>query len=146
MNETEKLLIEHACARLVARYSHHADFGEAERVADLFAEDAVWEMDEMRFEGRDTIRAMMRGRQEMQGRRSRHVCTNLLVEVTDADHAIGLVYLTLYRHDFDGPETEQGAVPETRPLAVGQYRDRFVRTSQGWRFAHRKAEVGFGQL
>ena len=148
MTETEALLIENACAKLVARYTHLVDFGEAERVADLFAEDGVWAWSSgaLRFEGREAIRGMLRGRQEMSGRRSRHVCPNLAIDVVDADHATGLVYLLLFRHDFDAPESDQGPASSTTPLAVGEYRDRFVRTAEGWRFAYREASVAFGAL
>ena len=146
MTELESLLIERACARLVALYTHRVDFGDAESVAELFAEDGVWEVGDTRFEGRDALRAMLRNRQEMSGRRSRHVCTNLAVDVVDPDHATGLVYLSLYRHDFGSTERDEGVAPGGPPVAVGQYRDRFVRTADGWRFAWRRAELAFGSL
>ena len=106
MTNLDRLMIERECERLVSLYTHYADFGKAERVAELFAQDAVWAVGPIRFEGQEKIRQMMRGRQEMAGRRSRHVCTNLQIDVLDENNASGLVYLTLYRHDFEGPERE----------------------------------------
>ena len=146
MTELEALLIERACARLVVDYTHQVDFGDAARVAHLFADDGVWEIGEMRFEGRDALRSMFQGRQEMAERRSRHVCTNLAIDVEDADHASGLVYLQLYRHDFASDEAGEALAPGGPPVAVGQYRDAFVRTDAGWRFARRRAEIAFGNL
>lgn len=146
MNETDRLLIERECEKLVALYSHYADFGEAERVAELFSNEAIWEAGEIRFAGQAEIQQMMRGRQDMAGRRSRHVCTNLHLEVIDADHARGLVYLTLYRYDFETAETEHGPPAETAPIAVGQYHDEFIRTDEGWRFSRRSAGIAFGHL
>ena len=66
--------------------------------------------------------------------------SNLAVRVTGDDTAEGLSYFTLYRHVGDKPR-----VPDLdgQPVIVGQYRDRFVRTADGWRIAHRRAEVGF---
>ena len=147
MTEAEELLIERACEKLVARYTHWIDFGEAERVAELFAVDAVWEAEpDIRFAGRDQVRAMLGARQAMAQRRSRHVCTNLCIDVVDADHATGLVYLSLFRHDFPGADAPDLVAPMGPPVAVGQYRARFVRTAEGWRFASRRAEIAFGSL
>jgi hypothetical protein len=149
MTELENLAIERACERLVVAYTHLVDFGEAERVAELFASDGLWVAGDIRFEGHDAIQAMFRGRQEMVQRRSRHVCTNLGVEVVDEDHATGLVYLQLYRHDFEDVAPEALAAtlaPAAHPVAVGEYHDQFVRTPEGWRFAARRAELAFGSL
>ena len=154
MNEADVARIERACAKLVVRYTHLVDFGEASRIAELFAEDGIWEVGGAgelpggagRFEGREALRAMFQGRQEMAQRRSRHVCTNLDIEVEDEAHASGVVYLQLYRHDFETAVPEATLAPAAAPVAVGQYRDRFVRTDEGWRFALRRAELAFGTL
>lgn len=127
--------IERACERLVISYTHLVDGGRAADVADLFTEDGVWTAGRTRYEGRSAIRAAFTRRQESD-RTSRHVCTNLQIDVIDADRATGLVYLTLYRFDGPGP-----AAPEAE--LVGDYRDVFVRTPEGWRFAERHTTVAF---
>ena len=67
------------------------------------------------------------------------MCTNVLVDVTSPSQAVGLCYFTLYRADgVDG-----AVAPMTGPAMVGEYRDRFVLTDEGWRIAHRTASVGF---
>ncbi|MCH8850460.1 MAG: nuclear transport factor 2 family protein [Chloroflexi bacterium] len=71
---------------------------------------------------------------------SRHVCNDFLLNIIDEDHAEGTVYLTLYRHDG---EPGRRLSPLEGPQMVGEYRDRFVRTSEGWRFAHREIEISF---
>jgi hypothetical protein len=146
MTDLETLVIENACAKLVARYTHWVDFGEAARVAGLFAVDGVWEVGENRFEGREAVHGMFAARQAMSQRRSRHVCTNLAIDVVDGDRATGLVYLSLYRHDLPANAPADALPPVGPPVAVGQYRDRFTRTEEGWRFSHRVAELGFGDL
>lgn len=148
MTETERLWIERACERLVGLYTHYVDFGDGARIAELFAADGVWQVGDTRFEGREMLEGMFRARQEMTQRRSRHVCTNLVVDVEDEDHASGIVYLQLYRHDFEeGTAVSDDVIaPAAPPFAVGQYRDRFVRTEDGWRFALRRAELAFGAL
>ena len=140
MTEAEQLLIERACERLITAYSHLIDGGEAARVADLFTADGVWESADARFDGGPAIAQAFSRRQANAGRRSRHVCTNVAVEVGSADEATGHCYFTLYR--VDGVEAGRPA-HTTTPAMVGDYADRFVRTADGWRFAHRRASAAF---
>lgn len=137
MDDLSRLLAEQACAALVTRYAHLVDEGHASQVADLFTIDGVWASPESTFDGQDAIRAAFRRREES-GRRSRHVCTNLAVDVEDDRHASGLCYLTLFRTDAEGTPARG-----TAPDLVGVYRDRFVRTDDGWRFSSRLTEVSF---
>jgi hypothetical protein len=140
MDDLQKSQIEQSCARLATQYCHFVDHGQAAQVADLFSEDGVWSTAQGATEGREAIRAIFQGRQNRAGRLSRHVCCNLLVEVQDDSHASGVNYLTLYRHDGEaGP----GAAPLTGPAMVGEYRDAYVRTAEGWRFAHRDLVIVF---
>ncbi len=50
------------------------------------------------------------------------------------------VYLTLYRHD--GKEGRRLS-PLEGPAMVGEYRDHFLRTPEGWRISRREIEVSF---
>jgi ketosteroid isomerase-like protein len=140
MDDLERLMIERSCERLVTEYCHLVDHDEAARVADLFAEDGVWTSPENTMTGQTAIRAGFERRQRNAGRVSRHVCSNLLIEVIDPEHASGVVYLTLYRHDG---EPGRGAAPSAAPSIVGEYRDSFVRTAEGWRFQRRDTVVSF---
>lgn len=128
-----------ACEQLVVAYTHLIDMGEAGKVAELFTEDGIWESAENTMKGGAAIAAGFGQRQANAGRRSRHVCTNVSVTLTGADCAEGFCYFTLYRADgVDGP-----VVFDTVPAMVGEYRDRFRRTPEGWRIAHRTATAGF---
>ncbi len=136
-----RLADERACERLITRYTHLVDFGEAPAIADLFTADGVWRTDEFAMRGRDEIRAGFERRQGVTRRLSRHVCTNMLIDV-DGDTATGLCYLVNYRHDSGTGEAERPS-PADVPKFVGEYRDRFVRTPDGWRFAERYCEMAF---
>ena len=140
MDDLERLLIERACERLVTQYCHFVDHGEAARVAELFSEDGVWASPETTMTGREAIRRGFQRRQDNTARMSRHVCGNLLIDVMDAQSAEGVVYLTLYRHDA---EPGRATSPAQAPNLVGEYRDRFVLTADGWRFARRDIAVSF---
>ena len=143
MTDIERLLIERACERLMIEYCHLADHGEASRIADQFTDDGVWISPEHTMMGRDDIVAGFMRREKALHRRSRHVCTNILIDVIDADNATGVVYLTLHRHD--DRERPERVRPSEVPDIVGEYRDTFVRTGDGWRFSRREIAVDFAR-
>lgn len=130
--------IERACARIVHAYARHADFGEAGEAAALFAESGRLEMSNGQvFDGREAVRARLE--QQPQSQVSRHVISNVLIDVVDANRASGSCYLTLYR----GTRVADGALPLDAPFLVGHYEDRFVLTPDGWKFALRKLMTTF---
>ena len=140
MDEATRAQIERACERLVTRYCHLIDHGEAGRVAELFSEDGVWKSPQVTMNGCEELQQGFGARQNNTRRMSRHVCNNLLIDVQDEDHATGTVYLTLYRHDG---EPGRPFSPTQAPSMIGEYRDRFVRTEDGWRFAFREIDASF---
>ena len=140
MEIIEKMLIERECERLVTQYCHFVDHDEAARIADLFTEDATCRLTKVSMTGREQIRAGFQRRQDNKGRMSRHVCNNLLIDVVSSTEAIGTVYLTLYRYDG---EAGRRISPLDGPEMVGEYRDRFVKTGDGWRIAHRSIVIDF---
>lgn len=140
LDSSDKLSIERDCERLVTAYCHFIDHGEAERVADLFSEEGCWISAEATLEGREGIRKAMAARQANAGRMSRHVCNNLRLDIHDENSASGTVYLTLYRHDG---KSGRSLAPLEGPAMVGEYRDRFVRTPEGWRISNREIVIDF---
>lgn len=140
--ELDRLLVERACERLIVEYARRVDFGEAATVADLFTEDGRWEGTELLLEGREAIRNWFRERQEIQRRVSRHVCTNVAIDVLSATEATGLCYMLDYRHDRrEGDLTLP--VPAEHPKYMGELHDRFRLTDDGWRFSARTVTVAF---
>lgn len=121
--------IEHECARLIARYANLNDAGRWDEVASLYAADGrmsrptapdVW------IEGRHAILAAFLARP---ARTTRHVCSNVVIDVIDADHALGESAMLLFTPDA--------------PPKAGSFHDRFVRTDGGWRFAERRGTLSF---
>jgi uncharacterized protein (TIGR02246 family) len=140
MDALARLLAERACERLVTEYCHLVDHGEAARIAELFTEDGVWSSPENTMTGREAIARGFARRQANTARMSRHVCGNVLIDVTGADQATGVCYLTLYRHDG---VPERATSPSDVPAIVGEYRDTFARNADGWRFKRREIVVSF---
>jgi ketosteroid isomerase-like protein len=140
-DDLQTLLDERAIERLIAVYCHLVDFGDAPAIADLFVAEGRWTSAEVDMDGQDQIRAGFTRRQAVTRRQSRHLCTNVVVDV-DGDTATSLCYLVNYRHDSQTGVAESPA-PAGLPKYVGEYRDRFVRTPDGWRFSERRFELAF---
>jgi ketosteroid isomerase-like protein len=141
MDLLERIAAERECERLTYRYCEAVDLGHASRLADVFAADGVFEAGGLHLVGRKEIRRVFTDRERVRELRTRHVCTNLHIEVLNEATATGVVYLTLFRRrgsvDWSVP------IPTTAPALIGSYHDRYVRTADGWRIAARHQQVVF---
>ena len=140
MTDDEIAVAERACERLCLDYAHHADAGEYDAYAALFAEDGELVLAPPGLRGPAAIRAAS-GSARPEGRVSRHVCSNIRIEVVDAQNAVGTTTLLLFRSDAG--EKGIARMPSLEPQLVGTYHDRFRLTEFGWRFAHRHIELAF---
>ncbi|MEQ8859415.1 MAG: nuclear transport factor 2 family protein [Pseudomonadales bacterium] len=139
MQEHDIERIRRACTELSVGYARAIDFRDYDAFVELFSDDAVLDAGR-RLEGREAIRASLRQRDDRL--RSRHVISNVFIDVLSADEARGISYLTLYRHHGEaslGPD----AAPLNGPAAVGHYEDRFVRSASGWLFRSRRLHLAF---
>lgn len=127
------------CEALSIAYARAVDFRDYDAFVALFAEDGVLEIDTP-LVGRRAIReSIIRRPDEL---KSRHVLTNIFIDVQDENAARGVSYLTLYRHV--GPESLRAEPIEfDGPAAVGHYEDQFVRTAEGFRFKRRRLHLAF---
>ena len=129
MNADERRAIEHDCARLVALYANLNDEARWDEVAALYASDGVMfrpTAPDAPVAGRAAILAAFKARPP---RTTRHVCSNVVIDVESATSARGTSAMLLF--------TGEGA-----PL-VGSFHDRFCLTDDGWRFAERRGSLTF---
>lgn len=129
MTEHERRAIEADCARLIALYANLNDEARWEEVAALYAEDGLMTRPtapDAPIVGRAAILAAFQARPP---RKTRHVCSNVVIDVEDHASARGTSAMVLF--------TEGGA-----PLA-GSFHDRFVLTADGWRFAERRGSLAW---
>jgi ketosteroid isomerase-like protein len=117
---------------LKGRYARYCDEGyDAERLAPLFAEDAVWDGGVLgRFEGREGIRAFFEGASEVMPFAIHHV-TNPVLEI-NGDRATGHWYLW---------QPCVHAAGEQALWMAGRYDDEYRREDGDWRFAHVKIDL-----
>ncbi|MFN3469994.1 MAG: nuclear transport factor 2 family protein [Novosphingobium sp.] len=129
MTADERRAAEADCARLVALYANLNDEARWDEVAALYAEDGVMyrpTAPDAGIAGREAILAAFKARPP---RKTRHVCSNVVIDVESETTARGTSAMLLF--------TGEGA-----PL-VGSFHDRFVLTDDGWRFAERRGSLTF---
>jgi ketosteroid isomerase-like protein len=132
---------EYECRRLMHDYVEAVDAHGYERLRHILTADAVVfrPSDPARpVSGMEAIILMLQARPRDQ--LGYHLVTNVSIEFDSPGEAHGSCRLLLYLADAASPD-----VPgKGRPVAavrVGGYRDRFVRTAQGWRIRERRGSM-----
>ena len=127
---------EDAIRNLMFHYCELMDAGDIETVADMFSRGTIIGADGAQLaKGRDETLAMYRGGNRSErtggGRRSKHVNTNVLVEVDDAaGTAIARSYwVLLVSTSVDEP---------LRAILAGSYHDTFAQADGAWHFTERR--------
>jgi ketosteroid isomerase-like protein len=141
MTDDERRAIEADCERLIKLYVNFNDAQDWPAVAALYTEEARMGRPSQPgtfVEGRTAILAAFEARPP---RAQRHQVSNIVVEVEDADHASAFSVIVLYQGD-PAPPGEMPAMSANSPL-VGWYRDKLMRTPDGWRFAERAGGLDF---
>ena len=138
MDEATRLNIEQSCARCSISYGVAVDGKDYDSFADQFSEDAILELGPTKVQGRSEIRDFITKRPD--DAVSKHVFTNILIDVESDNSASGVTYLVLYKGQSPNgnPIT---SIPN--PALVGHYEDHFVRTGDGWKIASRKLQMAF---
>jgi len=134
MDDLERLLIERACERLVHDYANLLDAYDHDGFLKLWAEDAVLDMLGTQHRGPEGLRGWLAGREPRMI--CRHLVTNTVTDVIDADTATGRCYTIAFR-----ARNAEGAAPGPvgDPTFVVTYRNHFTRHPQrGWLFARRE--------
>lgn len=122
--------IEWECARLINLYAQLNDAARWEEVAALYAADGSMTRPtapDAPIIGRDAILAAFQSRP---ARTTRHICSNIVIDVETATAARGSSAMLLF------------TAADAPPL-VGGFEDRFVLTGEGWRFAERRGTLTF---
>lgn len=132
MTDLQRLLDERSCTALLLRYCALIDDGAAAEVPALFAPDGTWSLGSATVRGTGELRETFDQRQAAMVRVTRHVLSNVEVDVEE-DTATGRGYLTAYRHNpQDGDDDGHRTAPLERPMMVGDLRARFVRADGRW--------------
>ncbi len=135
-----------ACERVVLESAACNDRRDWDALAALYADDGrLVRPSGQTAVGRDEIRAAYAGGPA--GRRTRHLCTNLQVDI-DADGTAAtahtVVMLVSWDHDdhhADHRDDEHDGLPVATGTSLGEFADRLMLTDRGWRIAERVARL-----
>jgi hypothetical protein len=140
LSALERIEIERACERIVHAYSRALDLGDMSAAADFFAENGSFARPmapEKIIEGRETIRAALLTRPKTL--LTKHLATNVMIDVVSRDEARGLSYLTMISTtpvgDAAAPYVSAG------PVYFGEIKDRFVREGSEWKILERRGSI-----
>jgi hypothetical protein len=140
LSAVERNEIERACERIVYAYARALDLGDMSAAADFFAENGSMArpmVPDQLIQGRETIRTSLLSRPKTL--LTKHLATNVMIDVESRDAASGLSYLTMISTtppgDTGPPFVSQG------PVYFGEFRDRFVRESGVWKFLERRGSI-----
>jgi hypothetical protein len=130
------------CARLMIAWGHHLDRFHYDEALALFTEDGVLQGPA----GKPAVglEAIRRGLERRDVNRiTRHVLSPPHIRLTGPDEAVGVADYILY-------EARRGEAPPPFPIApalsVGEFRQTYRRTADGWRIANLSSISTFRQL
>jgi len=122
----------HAIHRLLSDFAWAADRGLANELSELFFPDGTLRVNDQAFRGRAEIAADCRRRAEIPNRKTRHVWSNLRVDLRDD----GACEATLVQLTYESAGAERPV-----KLRVNDVCDRLERDADGrWRFRSRVIE------
>lgn len=140
MTDLERMFIQHECMQLIIAFHRYADDWNHEGMLNLFAEDATFHHYRMGdLVGHKAIKAYLDSK-ETSSATTKHVTTNMMVQVHDADTASGSCYWTFY---VSPPGSKELPHLLKGPASLGIYEDRYVKTPKGWRFSYRRNQPIF---
>jgi hypothetical protein len=139
-NAAERAEIERACEQLVYAYARALDLGDMSAAADCFAENGSMARPmapDQVIQGRETIRESLLTRPKTL--LTKHLVTNVMIEVASRDAARGLSYLTMIS-TTPSPDSRPPFISKG-PLYFGEFEDRFVREHGVWKFLERRGSI-----
>jgi hypothetical protein len=136
----ECLEIERTCERIIYAYSRALDLGDMSAAADFFAENGSFARPmapDVVIQGREAIRAALLTRPK--ALLTKHVATNVMIDVVSQDEARGLSYLTMISTtppaDTAPPHLSAG------PVYFCEFADRFVCEGGKWKLQERRGSI-----
>ena len=134
MNRLEQAADRQELRSLVDRYARAADERNRRNFAGVFTPDGVLSTSQGgRFEGRSAIAALI-DHLDAHYPRTMHFVGNHDVEL-DGDHAEALVYCLAHHMYSEDAESRRDT------LMLIRYRDKYIRTEEGWRIKSRDLDI-----
>ena len=139
MDRDQERAIEWECQRTIRRYYGHVDAYEYDQAVLMFTADVDWMTLDVKLDGRQEILEGLHG--GLGAGTIRHMVTNTVVNVIDADHATARSYVSLYSSPDIRIDQHEGPIAFEGPNLLGDLFDELTRTDEGWRIERRR---GYG--
>lgn len=137
LSDVEIATIQQLCGATSIGYAVALDGKDPDALAQVFAEDGVWQVLGNEMKGRDAVRKYWQTRladwAPDHGRL--HQISNQVIDVIDRDHARGTSTVLVYFFS-----TTDGANKELVPTLMSRNNDEYIRTAEGWKIARRSIE------
>lgn len=141
MTEAERLIIEAACAKLPLRFALLLDAQRYAEVAELFTRNGSFARPTAptaAIEGQANILAAFQKRPA--DKLSRHLISNVVIDVLGPDRAVGSCYALLYTASVNDKAEQFGL--QAQPLQyVGGFEDEYALEDGVWKFARRRGSI-----
>jgi hypothetical protein len=137
LSDVEEAAIRDICERQILKFARLNDAGEHQALAAMFTETGTFARPadpDNYVQGPDAIFAFFRDRP---ARRTRHIMTNILVEVESAERARAHSLVTL----FVGSEKSEAL--QCDAVLVGDFHDHLEKIGNHWLFAERRGNLTF---
>jgi hypothetical protein len=130
------------CQELIARFYRYLDSHDYEPLSLMFAPEGVWSRQGKQLQGPGGVLEELRRRPATMV--TRHVVSNQIVEIQDAQRVRMQCYVTLYYADTG--TLPQGPSRMTGPACVFTYYDELIATDGGWRIARKWSSMDFSAV
>jgi hypothetical protein len=135
LTDLERMLAEEACRRQIIRFARLNDAGEHEALAALFTQNAVFarpSAPDVPVVGREAILSSFHSRPP---RLTRHVVSNIEVDIQAPERATARSTISLYQGD-------SGALPPViQAVMIGAYEDVLHKVEGQWLFSERRGSL-----
>ena len=128
---------------MVIRFANLNDAMQYKKLVNLFTDDASFarptEPDNF-ISGKANILAAFEARPG--DRITRHIVSNVLIDVISETRARGCCYAVLYTGSADN-HAEKFGIQANASQYIGEFYDDFVLTDEGWKIARRSGKIVF---
>jgi hypothetical protein len=128
------------CYETITRFLCALDRGDNSEAASLMAEDGSLALPTGEIVGAAVQRALL----ERAGYVSRHVITNVLMNVVDENLVECRAYVATYSVSPEPDDSPPWPMPSA-PAAIGNWTIRLAKSASGWRISRIVNEVVFGE-
>jgi len=118
----------HQIERIIYSFFRYLDDQRYDELTALFAPDGIWHRAGKALRGPQGVKEAMATRPV--GFTTRHLITNVVIDLVDNDEALASYYMTVFVHE--GEQRPKGPVPLDLPLHVSVFEQRFARSATGW--------------